>query len=221
MSRTPLLLPLLLTLAAGRAQAQREPPDEPKVVDDGGAPRVYFAHSYNDQDWYSAGLGERLSLHVQNFGKILEKTNGTCSGVVLFIEGMPIRGLKPESCDQAHGHVRFLLSRTEQSTATWNVLFGRPHHYAKTVGISIGTDDQFSIDSGIDSFQLTVVPRAPLWGFAGIAVALLGVFVWLSLKTGLIRAHSGSPVAAERPYSLAMFQMIYWFYLVIAAYVFI
>src|ERR1043165_5042645 len=153
--RRPLsLLPLLLTLVAGEALAQREPPDAPKVADDGGAPRVYFAHSYDPANWYSAGLGERVSVHVQNFSKILAETNGTCSGVVLFIDGMPIRGLKPESCDQAHGHVRFLLNRTEQSQITWSILLGRPRHHAKDVTLSVGTNDQFSIDSTVDVFQL-------------------------------------------------------------------
>src|SRR5262245_47695362 len=112
------MLSLLLILVAGEALAQREPPDEIKLADDGGPPRVYFAHTYDEDNWYSAGLGDRISVHVQNFAKILEKTGGACSSVVLFIEGMPIRGLKPESCDQAHGHVRFVLRRTEQSDAT-------------------------------------------------------------------------------------------------------
>src|SRR4051812_46028743 len=128
------MLPLLLMLVAGEALAQREPPDEPKVADDGGAPRVYFAHSYDEESWNGAGLGNRVSVHVQNFGKLLEKAGGACSNVVLFIEGMPIRGLKPESCDQARGHVRYLLRRTEQSDATWSVLLGSPHHHTKSVG---------------------------------------------------------------------------------------
>lgn len=220
MSRT---LPLLLILAATQALAQREPPDEIKVADNDGPPLVYFAHSYNedDQGWYRAGLGDRLSVHVQNFGKLLEKTHGTCSGVVLFIEGIPIRGLKPESCDQEGGHVRFLLTRTEQSHATWSVLLGRPRHYTRPVAISLGADDQFSIGTTVDQFQLIIIPRAPLAGFVGISLALLGLFVWLSLKTGLIRAHYGPAKSEERPYSLAMFQMVFWFYLVMCAYVFI
>jgi len=218
MSRTLLLL---LTLAAWPALAQPEPPDAPRAPDDGGSPRVYFAHSYDEESWQSAGLGDRMSIHVQNFGRLLEKTNGTCSGVVLFIEGMPIRGLKPESCDQAQGHVRYLLGRTEQSHATWNVLLGKPHRYARSVAISVGTDDQFSIASSVDQFQLIAIPRAPLWGFVGIALALLAAFAWLSVRTGLIRTRGGPAEVEERPYSLAMFQMVFWFYLVIIAYVFI
>jgi len=220
MSRT---LPLLLALAAGTALAQREPPDQPKVADDGGPPRVYFAHSFNndDQGWYSGGLGDRLSVHVQNFGKVLEKTGGACSGIVLFIEGIPIRGLKPESCDQASGHVRYLLRRTEQSDDTWSILLGKPHHYTKSVAISIGTNDQFSIESTVDEFQLIVIPHAPLWGFIGISASLLALFVWLSMRTGMIRAHEWDEPVRDRPYSLAMFQMMFWFYLVISAYVFI
>jgi hypothetical protein len=221
MSRT---LPLLLALIAGTALAQREPPDAPKVAaGDGGPPRVYFAHSYNleDQGWYTAGLGDRLSVHVQNFEKILEKTAGACGGIVLFIDGIPIRGLKPESCDQQGGHVRYYLRRTEQSNDTWSVLLGKPHHHEKSVSISIGTNEQFSIESTVTEFQLLVIPSAPFWGFMGISVALLALFAWLSIKTGMIRAHEWDEKVGDRPYSLAMFQMMFWFYLVISAYVFI
>jgi hypothetical protein len=216
-------LPLLLVLVAGTALAQREPPDAPKMANDGGPPRVYFAHSYNleDQGWYSAGLGDRLSVHVQNFDKLLEKTGGACSGIVLFIDGIPIRGLRPESCDQANGHVRYLLRRTEQANDTWSILLGQPHHYAKDVSISIGTNDQFSIESTVTVFQLVVIPREPLWGFIGISVALFALFVWLSIRTGMIRSHEWDEPVGDRPYSLAMFQMVFWFYLVISAYTFI
>lgn len=217
----PRTLPLLLMLVAAPALAQREPPDAPHIPDDGGPPRVYYAHSYQADAWQQAGLGDRISLHVQNFGKVLERTHDTCNGVVLFIEGMPIRGLKPESCDREDGHVRYLLMRSEQSDATWRTLLGKPRGYKKTIGVSLGADDQFSIPSDVNDFQFVVLPRGLLWCFIAVSLVGLAVFARVSMRTGLIRNRSGSLSVVERPYSLARFQMAFWFYMVVTAYVFI
>jgi len=89
------------------------------------------------------------------------------------------------------------------------------------VGISVGANDQFSIHSSVDNFQIIVVSRGAFYGFAALAAGLLAVFVWLSRTTGLIRVRGGSPRVRERPYSISMFQMVFWFYLVISAYIFI
>ena len=62
---------------------------------------------------HMAGLDDRISVHVQNFGTLLKKANGNCQGIVLFLDGMPIKGDKAESCDPVAGHVRYRLLRHE------------------------------------------------------------------------------------------------------------
>ena len=127
---------LLSLIAAAAAQAQWEPPGAPQLADDGGAPRVYYAHSYYTDHPNLAGLDDRISVHVQNFSSLLKQVNGNCSAIVLFINGMALKGLPPESCDSNVGHVRYLLRRTEASDEAWHKLLGSPHHYAKPVSIS-------------------------------------------------------------------------------------
>src|SRR5436309_10063754 len=78
------VLSLFMTTAV---LAQWEPPNAPHVPDNGGPPRVYFAHSYFKEAPRRAGLDDRLSIHVQNFGTLLKQANGNCQGIVLFIEG--------------------------------------------------------------------------------------------------------------------------------------
>jgi len=213
--RTTLTALLLLLIAAtGSATIV-----EKYIPDNGGPPRVYNAHSYYD-DQNIAGLDDRLSVHVQNFPALLKQVNDNCSGIILFINGMPIKGLQPESCDKNTGHVRYLLRRTEDSEVAWHKLLGSPHHYAKDVSISVGSDPQFSIPSDVNAFKLEAVPRA--WFFLFMVLAALFIFfvAMLCRRTAIIRSGVTSVPAHQRPYSLSLFQMVFWFALVIVAYVF-
>src|SRR5262249_34108895 len=143
------LIALLSLAAAAAAQGQIA---EPHIADDGGAPRVYYAHSYYSDHQNMAGLDDRVSVHVQNFGALLKQVNGNCSNIVLFMNGMALKGLQAESCDEGQGHVRYLLRRTPDADDVWHKLLGSPHHYAKQIGISVGADPQFAIRSDVTSF---------------------------------------------------------------------
>lgn len=215
------LLVLGVLLAAGSALAQIEPPDAPKVADDNGPPRVYYAHSYSAEHWTQAGLDDQLSVHVQNFDALMKQTNDTCKGIVLFINGMAIKGLQPVSCDEANGHVRYRLLRTPQSEDVWDLLLGSPAHYLRTVSISVGSTDQRSLPSTVSEFHLEVIPRPMLFLFVGVSVGGALAFFWLCRKHGLIRTGPATLPVLKRPYNLSLFQMAFWFFLVVTAYIFI
>ena len=210
---------LLMLLAAAAALAAAIP--EPTLPDNGGPPFVYFAHSYYADHPNMGGLDDRVSLHVQNFGKLLEEVNGNCANIVLFIDGMPIKGLKPESCDKTLGHVRFLLHRTDDSDDVWHKLLGSPKHYSKPVSISVGADTQFSVRAEVNNFYLEAVPRFWFRLFMVLAAVFAVFIVTLCRRTSIIRSGSKSVPPKQRPFSLSLFQMVFWFFLVIVAYVFV
>ena len=213
------LYAVLSLFIATAALAQWEPPNEPKVKDDGGPPRVYFAHSYFADHPNMAGLDDRLSVHIQNFGTLLKQANGNCQGIVLFLEGMPIKGDKPESCDPVAGHVRYRLLRNPKDEDAWHTLLGNPDGYKRSVSVSVGSDQQFSIPSTVFSFDLEIIPRHQFFLFLLFLVVALAIFIHLCRTTSLIRTGTNA-IPRDRPYSLALFQMSFWFFLVIAAYVF-
>lgn len=211
---------LLSLLAAAPAVAQLEPPNAPHLADDGGAPRVYYAHSYYSDHWNMAGLDDPISIHVQNVSTLMEKAGGNCANIVLFLDGMPITGLQPESCDPVQGHVRYRLLRTGHADAAWHALLGSPHGYSHAVTVSVGADAQYPVRTTVTNFQLEVIPRAQLGLFFGLLALGLAVFVYLCRNTGLIRSGAAELAPNRRQYSLSLFQMSFWFFLVIAAYVF-
>jgi hypothetical protein len=213
------IVAVLSLLLASAVLAQWEPPQAPKdLPDNGGAPRAYYAHSYFQEDPSLAGLDDRLSIHIQNFGTLLKNANGNCQGIVLFLEGMPIKGDKPESCDASTGRVRYRLLRTKDDDVAWHTLLGSPKRYARTIDVSVGTDQQFSIPTTA-TIKLEVIPHAQFLLFMGLIALALAIFVYMCRTTSLVRSGT-HPIPHERPYSLSLFQMSFWFFLVIAAYVF-
>ena len=215
------LIALLSLAAAAAAYAQWEPPGAPQLADDGGEPRVYFVHSYDHQRPNVAGLNERVSVHIQNFSALLKQANGNCANIVLFINGMPIKGMQPESCDRRIGHVRYLLHRTDDSNDTWHKLLGSPRHYAKPVSVSVGSDTQFAIRSDVGDFELEAVPRFWFLLFIAVAAVFVAAVIILCRRTTVIRSGGVGLSPRQRPYALSLFQMMFWFTLVVVAYVFV
>jgi hypothetical protein len=216
------IVAVLSLFMATAVLAQWEPADEVKrPPDNGGAPFVYYAHSYFKEHPTVAGLDDRISIHVQNFETLLKEANGNCQAIVLFLDGMPIKADKAESCDRAAGHVRYRLLRDKDEKddeTAWHTLLGKPNGWTRTISVSVGSDREFSARSNAE-IDLEVIPKPQFLGFLALLFLALAIFIYLCRTTSLVRSGT-HPVPHERPYSLSLFQMSFWFFLVIAAYVF-
>jgi uncharacterized membrane protein YeiH len=212
------LLSLLVTSIAFGQEPVGAPPNRP---DTGGEPHVYYAHSYFKDHPNRAGLGDLLSVHVQNFSTLLKQVDGNCSAIVLFMNGMSLQGLKAESCEAVQGHVRFRLVRTPEADPVWHELLGSPNGFTRRVSISVGKDPQFSVSSSVTDFELEVIPKMPFYVFIVLLTGSLILFIHLCRSSSLIRNNVPGVPVEKQSYSLALFQMAFWFFLVIAAYVFI
>ena len=181
------------------------------------------SHAHPDGRKYSTeledmGLGERINVEVQRLRDGLP--NG-CAGLKLFIDGVPIPDPLPESC--ANGRVRFLLDRTKGSDAAWHALLGRPNAFTREVTLSIGPrDGDEPWPTKVHDFPLEVIPLIPFVIFFFLLAAALALTFRLARRTALLRdPHVVPPVGALPPYSLARFQLAFWSFLTIAAFVFI
>ncbi|HKR62624.1 MAG TPA: hypothetical protein VJZ00_02740 [Thermoanaerobaculia bacterium] len=169
----------------------------------------------------SAGLGRRVQVTVRNFPKLLDQVSGNCHGIVMFIDGMPLRGMPPDSCNPYDGTVRYLLDRVpDQNDAEWHRILGSPNDFIRKVRISVGSNDQFAVPTDVIDFPLEIIPG--LFFYLYIVLLILGVFlfVYLCRNTTLIRAPVDPSEPGMRPYSLSRFQMSFWSFLVMAGYVF-
>ena len=171
----------------------------------------------------AAGLGDRLTVRVRNLDALLVSAGG-CKGVVLFFSDMAVPNLPPETCDSRTGEVRFLLDRKPEEDANnraWHQLLGRPQASLRRVSVSLGTANLAMIPTDVRRFPLFMIPRDELALFVVMLIAFVGVAVMLSRRTSLIRKAGGSGRGALAPYSFSKAQQMFWFVLVLAAFVFL
>src|SRR5258708_7519731 len=167
----------------------------------------------------AVGLGDHLMVEVDHFPKLLADAGGNCSGIVLFLDTLPM-GLTPESCSVQDGTVRFLLARNDKNDDAWHWLLGNPRGFTRKIRVSVGTND-IAVSTKMTEFPLRVIPPIPFYIWLPLTFAGPILSVYLCRSTGLIRgARTAALRPTQKPYSLARFQMAFWFFLVVAAYVF-
>lgn len=203
---------LLLSSVLVTIGAAAQPADPPRVV-----------KAIGSRPDGAAGLGDRLTVRVRNLDALLVSAGG-CKGVVLFFSDMAVPNLPPETCDSRTGEVRFLLDRKPEEDANnraWHQLLGRPQASLRRVSVSLGTANLAVIPTDVPNFPLFIIPRGDLALFFVLLIAFVGVAVMLSRRTSLIRKAGGSGRGALAPYSFSKAQQMFWFVLVLAAFVFL
>jgi hypothetical protein len=213
-------------LDAGTAAAGRDAPAvavaaEPSLTRPAVIPRVLAATS-NGEVPNRIGLGYVVAVSVENLAPFLETSGARCDDLTLFVNDVPIAGLEPDSCELADGRLRYTLARDEESAAAWRVLFTEPWKFINTVSLTVGPHARLSWPSAVEEMELVILPLFWVYAyFIGLTLAV-ALFVWLARRTSLLRDR-GEGVAAgmQAPYSLARFQLAFWGFLVMAAYVFI
>jgi hypothetical protein len=167
----------------------------------------------------SVGLGDRLVVEVENFPKLLADAGGNCAGITLFLDSLPMN-ITPESCDVTDRTVRYVLTRNEKNDEAWHWLLGNPRGFTRKIRVSVGSG-MMAVPSKMDNFPLRIIPPGQFYIWLALTFAGAIVFIYLCSRTELIRgARTSSLKPLQKPYSLARFQMAFWFFLVIVAYVF-
>jgi hypothetical protein len=215
-------VPLALLLAVPAAGAHKVFAGMPSPANDEADPRVLAITSQRRGSPDRAGLNDRITITVRHLPDLLEEVDGNCAGLVLFLGGMPIKGLPPESCNPHDGQVRFLLLRTDASDSAWHALLGSPGDFDRHVTVSLGTSDSLALPSDIARFPLVILPSFELYlFFTAIAAGAILLFR-LARRSDLLRSPTGLPGPdGRRPYSLARFQLGFWFFLAVNAYLFL
>jgi hypothetical protein len=147
---------------------------------------------------------------------------------VLFLNGRAIDGLDPPLYDASHHTLTFHIVRDPNSPDVWSALLGGPTKLSQTMMVSLGlrSGDHSATIVGANKeglpvqFVLVSVPRL-LFAIAAIAI-VLGL-VWGSAKrTGIMKDNLIPQIEPRRQtYSLARWQMAFWFTLIFASYVFL
>lgn len=169
-----------------------------------------------------AGIGDRITITVENLPALLAEAEGGCPGIVLFLGGFAIADTPPERCDPLDGQVGFYLVRRAGAVEAWHALLGRPDGFARTLGATVGPAANRSLPTRVLDFKLVIIQRAGFYLFViGFGVILL-LFAILARRSYLLRdAAAQPPPGAKPPFSLSRFQMAFWLLLVVGAYLFV
>jgi hypothetical protein len=255
---TPSVAP---TPAPGAAPAPSATPDsEPRVV------RAYRLGQETQptgggesadewkRDSMTAGLNQIVVLEVSKLKTLLNrakcldkdgiKTVPTCreKSILLFIEGRPLRGLKPESGapelkDGENGTLRYHLQRPPESDAAnyadakehWADLLGLNNVFelfqpTRDVSLSVGLEDDYPIESDIQNanrFHLIRIHQLRLLAWGVLLLACLYYFWRLARESDIIRDRKPVLWKQRKPYSLSRSQAAWWFFFVIIGFIFI
>lgn len=174
----------------------------------------------------SAELRDTLTVEVDGLKSLVDEAECRGKLIVLYLDDRPVvdaAAFPPSNPFQ--NVLRFPLQRTEASRDVWAFVLGRPSFESRDTRVSIGLQDRFAIpveSSTATTISLHIIPTGWfLFWLALFAVFLLG-FWYLARRTDVLRDSVPLPgEGARRPYSLARTQAAWWFFLVLASYMFI
>jgi hypothetical protein len=183
-------------------------------------------------------LGDRIAVKITNLAGLETEANCRGKGLLVFLNGQPIKGLTLIHT-QASNLLSFRLLRTVEARQFWSDLLGSPTEELRKVDVSVGVDGQSPLKADENANTTVNLKLLSDNSFAAALLcflALLGAFVLLALKTNILRDGSPPPDAVPvingrldprrsasnyGTYSLAKMQGAWWFFVILGAYLLI
>lgn len=172
-------------------------------------------------------LNRPLDITIAHLDDAIAKQKRDPSKFTLYLAGYELPSIKPYRSSK--DTLRFMLSRegsdsdaeTKTTTRSWIALLGHTTGSMRPVRIEVRADDGKLIAREIHAtFEIFQTWVAVFWII--FLLALLGLFVWAARTTNIIRdTVPPKPKNGKRPYSLARFQMAWWFLVIVASFIFI
>ena len=168
-----------------------------------------------------ASLNSELKLNIDNFSTLIQVAKEANKKIVLFINGLPLNGIKVLRKD--NDTAELYLHRSDDSKETWATLLKqRDNFFTSKVTLSVGLMGEEPVQSQIEGFELIFIKKLLLSLCLALFAIVLGCFLWLAITSNIIRDSGSNPVSGEitsmKPYSIGRTQMAFWFFLIIAAF---
>jgi hypothetical protein len=211
---------LFATLASPGAFAQEACPTEVT-----GAYKVVSAAERPSSE---IQLGDVIGLKISRLSELdLVKCRGESTGrPVLYLNGLPLKDHTPEPSSNPDDDVLFFtLERKEDSLDAWASLLGEPTLGTKDVTVSVGYADRFPVKAEGVTLKLRAIPGGWFAFWLLVLALMVGTLILMAAKSNVLRADpidlGPDEPPARGPYSLSRVQAAWWFFLVMAAYLFI
>jgi hypothetical protein len=206
------------------AAAETQPaPSCDAMVTGPDAPTV--GKATRDDGATNVSLGQIVTITGVHLDRLFDKA---CANrdVVLFLNDWPLTDVKPRPpVDPAGGKLNFKLINKhydDSSKDPWLPILGSPSFTPVPVKVSLGFANGFAMratQGELPALELTVLPPwwVLLWG--AIFIAMVAIFWYMVRHTTVLR--DPGPNGAQGTYSLSRSQGALWFFVILAAYLFI
>lgn len=190
--------------------------------------RVWLYPNYKYPYAPVAGMGNTIVVEVDGLKDAVEKSGVNPGNFILYLNGQPLKGVSgvPHGPVE-YNQVAFKLKRTDESKQMWSTLLGKPSFFQnlRDVTVSVGPPDKPYLFKDVNNPPTMHLRLYYGWWAAGAAIALLlliAAFVLMARKGWLIRDSNPPKLEGKlKPYSLALSQAAFWFFLVIVSFILI
>jgi hypothetical protein len=239
MRLTALLILAVTALAPANAFAQLQV-DQPYCVDTDAKKRVS-----EDGRRSACQIGDRVRAPVTGLGAWLEDGENQLANLVLSVDGSVLTGVtashllvscNPKTDKKCEGaattgtdgvglrekeYLQFGLIQTADNNKDWERVLMRYKVYApKIVALSV-VDSRTETVFGGETIELEVASQVRAWSLI-ILYVVLAIFAGYGVsKWGFLREPGPKPTEGTRPFSLGATQMAFWFFVIVAGYIYL
>jgi len=171
-------------------------------------------------------MGQQITVCIMGLYDWIYRQKKNPDTLRLFIGGSLLPNMRPTSISPANQeYLNFTLQMDTANSDDWKawaaIVDAARHSHQNQLPITVGiADSRYIYESNA---AVTIPPYPSNWPWlVGAFSLLLLALIYFAAKTDLLRYAVGKKPNGERsPYSLALVQMAFWFYLVVTAYVYI
>ncbi len=173
-------------------------------------------------------LGTTLEIKVDRLKEWAQTKTNDPTKLLLYLNGTAMKGLELKLDQLNEDRLFFDLQRINttdekvDNRKAWDTLFSRPKALGEDGTIRVTVGQETGLPFGSDSTaRLYAIDPFWFWIYLGFLALLLIGMLKLARESNLLRDSGPSPDGAKKSYSLARAQMAFWFFLIVATYVFI
>jgi hypothetical protein len=163
-------------------------------------------------------LKQRITVIVENLSAWIKPGNDPAK-LQLVLDGRVLKGVTADYLGKNSSTLKFDLTQNADNRDAWTALLRTSRGAEVPLSVALPGNPAFPTDA---MFKLIVYPTLLTVGVILLLIALLVVFLVLAIRSDIIRDPGPEPAPGDRRYfSLARSQMAWWFFVVVAAYLYI
>ncbi len=167
-------------------------------------------------------LDRQITVVVKGLQSWMKATGKTPRDLRLYLAGQKLSEESPTLASSEHEYLDFHLELHPNDRNAWvQILYEARQASERKIPLSVGYKDTVQVADSDVELALFVYPHYTPY-IVALMILLLVVTLVLSIRTDLLRDGTNPPSPPARlPYNLGRVQMAFWFYLVVAAYLYV